>query len=262
MAEEVLFGADALGAMGDGNDGGKFTSLKSGTTLVVKAASMAEDTYVPALMSFFSYGIYNKVKSFVAKNPSVKSKKGYPTDNLTCWDKAWKFHFDQSEKFGDHHSNEAGKYKVKKRFAVAFIDLETGLPIVVDLSNDQATAVYAVLDKYKNKVGKLAFELSKTGSGTKTTVTLTPVIDAEGDLTDKQFKHFKEASHVVDKSIFEGVLYELDDLTMLQKLYWEAGFDVTKIGYEVPERPQTEGEGESEEGSKGPTEVPEDDLPF
>src|SRR5699024_3653226 len=76
------------------------------------------------LMSFDSYGIYKKVNSFVAENPSKKSKAGNPVDNLTPWDKAWKYYADKSEQFGDEASTEAYKYKPKQRFAMGFFDLD------------------------------------------------------------------------------------------------------------------------------------------
>lgn len=224
-------GIDALNALQTegGNEGNtiEFTPFKSGTTFVVKVLGTAD------LIQFWSYGIYKKINSFVAKNPSKKSAKGYPVENLTPWDKAWKYHRDRSKEFGDYHSQEASKYRPKERYAMGFFDLTTGEPIIVDLSRNQAQAVYGTIKKFEKKLDRLAFELSKTGSGTNTTVSLTPIIDMEEDLTPEQRKNFENAPEKFDMSLFEGVLYEADEEEQV-KLLAQAGFDVTLIGYEPP----------------------------
>src|SRR5690606_36999237 len=150
---DVLSGVDALDALQEDNSGSdnEFSSFKSGTTYIVKVLGTAD------LISFYSYGIYKRVNSFVAKNPSKKSKKGYPVANLTPWDKAWKYHADRSEKFGDEHSQEAQKYRARQRFARGFFDLDAGEPIIVDLSKNQAQAVHSVIQKYKDRLNQFAF---------------------------------------------------------------------------------------------------------
>lgn len=222
-------GADALNALNQSNDSGssmEFTPFKSGTTYIVKVLGTAD------LISFYSYGIFKKVNSFVAKNPSVKSAKGYPVDNLTPFDKAWKYHADKSEKFNDSHSQEANKYRVKQRFALGFYNLDTGEPIIVDLSKKQAKVVHDTIMKYKERLDQFAFELSKTGSGTSAVVSLSliPLLD---DLTDEQRKNFENAPKEFDMTLFDGILYEMDDDEQIEKLH-EVGFDVTLIGFEPP----------------------------
>src|SRR5690625_3450902 len=127
----IQTGADALNALNQEDNGGggaEFASFKSGTAYTVKALGTAD------LISFYSYGIFKQVNSFVAKNPSKKSGRGFPVEDLTPWDKAWKYHADLSEEFGDKHSQEAYKYRARQRFALGFIDLDTGDPIIIDLS--------------------------------------------------------------------------------------------------------------------------------
>ena len=229
-------GADALNALNDTNDGSgggmEFAPFKSGTTYIVKVLGTAD------LISFYSYGIYKRVNSFVAKNPSKKSKKGYPVENLTPWDKAWKYHADKSKEWGDKHSQEAQKYRARQRFAMGFFDLDSGEPIIVDLSKNQAQAVHSVIQKYKDRLDQFAFELSKTGSGTNTAVSLTliPLLD---DLTEQQRKNFENAPAEFDMKLFDGILYEMDEDEQIEKLH-EAGFDVTLIGYDVPSPKQDE----------------------
>lgn len=223
------YGMDALNALNDTGTGGtsnEFNSFKTGTTYKVKVVG------TDAIMTFDSYGIYKVVNSFSAKNPSKKSAAGYPVDNYTPWDRAWKFHRDLSEDFSDAHGQEASKYRPKRRFAMGFYDLATGELIVVDLSKNQAQAVHSVIKKYEKKLGKMAFELSKQGSGTSTSVSLTPLIDLDDDLTDEERKHFDKAPAEFDMSRFDGILYEADEDEQI-RLLKQAGFDVTLIGYDA-----------------------------
>lgn len=244
-------GAEALNALNQTDEGGgskaEFAPFKTNTTYTVKVLGTSD------LISFFSYGIFKQVNSFVAKNPSKKSRNGFPVDNLTPWDKAWKYHADLSEKFGDEHSQEAYKYRPRQRFAMGFIDLDTGEPIIVDLSKNQAQAVHGEITKRAERLDQYAFELSKTGQGTSTAVSLSliPVLD---DLTDAQRKNFDEAPAEFDMSLFDGILYEMDDDEQIEKLI-EAGFDVSLIGLEAPKKDV--GVGSGEDGA-----ITDDDLPF
>lgn len=236
-------GADALNALnasdGGGGSNAEFTSFKSGTTYFVKVLGTAD------LISFYAYGIYKQVNSFVAKEPSTKTPNGFPVDNLTAWDKAYLYHKNKSEDFTDTHGQEASKYRAKQRFAMGFYDLDSGEPIIIDVSKNQAQAIHATIKKFENRLGKLAFELSKTGEGTGTTVSLTPVIDMEEDLTDKQRDNFKKAPESFDMTLFDGLLYEIDDDEQVE-LLTQVGFDVKLIGYD--ETPSSE--------------ITEDDMPF
>lgn len=222
-------GADALNDLTSSNEGGsnaEFTSFKTGTSFKVKVLGTAD------LISFHSYGIFKQINSFVAKNPSKKSKNGYPVEDLTPWDKAWKYWKDQSEDFSDKYGQEASKYRCKQRFAMGFFDLTTGEPIIIDVSKPQGQAIHAVIKKYESKLGKLAFELSKQGSGTGTTVSLSPIIDLDEDLTDKERENFAKAPEQFDMKLFDGLLFEVDDDEMV-KLLAQAGFDVSLIGLEA-----------------------------
>ena len=156
-------GADALNALNATNEGGsgskaEFASFKTGTSYKVRVLGTAD------LIRFYSYGIFKKVNSFVAKNPSVKNAKGFPTENLTPWDLAWKHYQDLKFKAQDagnattekEYGELAYQYKVKERYALGFIDLATGEPIIVDLSKKQAQAVHAVIKKNEKKLGKVA----------------------------------------------------------------------------------------------------------
>lgn len=232
-------GADALNALNSTNDGGggnkiEFTSFKSGTSFKVRVLGTAD------LIQFYSYGIFKKVNSFVAKNPSKKNAKGFPVDNLTPWDKAFLYYQDLRKKAldagdqakADEYGNLAYQFRPKERFAFGFINLENSEPIIIDLSKKQAQGIHAVIKKFEKKLNKVAFELAKTGSGQATSVTLTPFIDMDEDLTDKERENFvKWDGKQFDMSLFDGVLYEADEAEQIELLK-KAGFDVSLIGIE------------------------------
>ena len=238
---------DALNATTDGGSGAEFTSFKAGSTFYVKVLGTAN------LISFFSYGIFKQVNSFVAEKPSKKSKAGYPVDNLTIWDRAWLYHKNLSQDFNDHHGQEASKYRAKQRFAMGFFDLTTGAPIIVDVSKAQAQAIHAIITKNEKRLGKFAFELSKNGSGTSTTVSLSPVMDFEDDLTPEQQANFAKAPEEFDMSLFDGLLFEVDEAEQI-KLLTQAGFDVKLIGLS----PATDADDVAETAD----EIDDDSLPF
>lgn len=221
-----LTGIDALNALksgGDNNSNNEFSSFKSGTKYIVKVLGTAD------LMQFDSYGIFKVLNSFVAKNPSKKSANGYPVDDYTPFDLAWKYHKDLSEEWTDEHSQEAGKYRAKQRFAMGFFDLDSGEEIVIDVSKKQAQALHGAIMKNEKRIDTFAFELAKEGSGTDTVVSLMPMLD---DLTGEQQNNFDEAPEGFDTARFDGILFEMDDDEQIEKLV-ELGFDVSLIGLEA-----------------------------
>jgi hypothetical protein len=240
------------------NDFAKFTS---GTTLKVKL------TGVENVMRYYGYGIFKRVNTFIAKDPSDRNEKGYVTGNPTPWDKAAQYYYDKANKLLEGIEDddeikvikdskeykeltaEGYKYAGKKRFAVGFIDLETGKPIIVDFTGKQFDDVIkGKLIKYDSKKDKIAFELSKTGERNNAKVTLEPVVDMDDDLTDKERENFEKAiGKEFDKKLFEGLLYEADEKEQIENLI-KAGFDVSLIGYD----------GGGEVGNNGE----EEELPF
>jgi len=249
----IQTGADALDVLNQSDEGGnsqEFAKFSSGTSYTVKVLGTAD------LISFFSYGIYRQVNSFVAENPSKKSRRGFPIENLTPFDKAWKYHADKSKEFGDKHSQEAYKYRARQRFAMGFIDLDSGEPIIVDLSKNQAQAIHGVIKRSEKRLDRMAFELRKDGQGTSTTVSLTPLFVE--DLDEKQAKNFDEAPEEFDMALFDGILYEMDEEEQIEKLI-EVGFDVNLIGLEPPKK---EGDQRQGPGSGPDGEILDEDLPF
>lgn len=258
---EILSGADALNALNDdGQSGGgkDWSKFNVGSKYVVKIISPND------FFAFFSYGIYSKggggVKSFVAKNPSKKSAKGYPINNLTPWDKAWKYHADLSKEFGDKHSQEAYKYKPELRYAVGFFDLDSGERIVIDVSKKQFATLREAILKQEKKLHKYAFEVEKGNGGS---VSLTPLPDLEDDLTDEQRANFDKAPEEFKIEDFHGILFERDEEAMLEALQ-SVGFDVTLIGYEPKQKSDNGGDEDEVEAldNGSPIDVTDDMLPF
>lgn len=245
---------DSLTQENDGGNSAEITPLKSGSTLKVAAKSASD------IASYYGYSIFKKVYTFVPKNPSVRNAKGFVESNPTPWDQASQYYFDLAQKADDKKSEELkaeGRlYKGKQRFLLGFHNLETGEDIVVDLTKVQAQGVYATIKKYEKKIGKLAFELSKTGESTSTTVSLSPIIDMDEDLTEQERKNFEAAvGKEFNGELFDNVLYEADEAEQVELLK-QAGFDVALIGYSAEA-----GENGAQE-EVGSTKVDSSDLPF
>jgi hypothetical protein len=230
---EILSGDAALAAMNDDGQGGgndkDFSKFNVGTKYTVKVLGTND------FFAFYSYGIFRKggggVHSFIAKNPSKKSAKGYPVENLTPWDKAWKHHADQSEEFGDHHSQEAYKYKPELRYALGFFDLDSGQRIVIDVSKKQAKTLRDAIVEFADDLGETAFKVSKATGGA---VALTPVLSTK-KLTDEQRENFDNAPSEFKIEDFHGILFEMEDAEQIEKLVGQ-GFDVSQIGLEAPKQ--------------------------
>lgn len=243
-------GADALDAL-EQEQGSEmeFYSLKSGNSVKVRALGLRD------LIRFRSYGIFKtksggRINSFVAENPSTYNDKGFPKSDLTPWDKAFdhfsKLAFDEENDKVKKELREQGRdFLGKDRFALGFIDLSTGMPIIIDFSKNQARAVHSVIKKNEKKLDKKAFEIEKTGKG-KDTVVLASPLDLD-DLTEKEAKNFaKFDGEEFDMNLFEGLLYVADEKEQVE-LLTEAGFDISLIGYTAEEPDSAENEGKDGE---------------
>jgi hypothetical protein len=207
-------------------------SFKSGTTLKVRVKS-AEDS-----VEYFGYSIFEKVDTFVPKNPAQRNEKGYVTGNPTAWDKASEYCYAESKRFKDAGDEaEAKKWRDmaynlqgKPRYLIAFGNLADGKDIVLDFSKKQAAGVLAAIAKYAKKLDKLAFEISKSGSSTNTVVSFTPVLDMDEDLTPEERANFEKCgANPFDFALFETCLYVADEAEQTKNLVI-AGFDIGKIG--------------------------------
>lgn len=246
-------GADALAALNATNEGGggssaEFAPFKSGTTYKVRVMTPND------LIAYYGYSIFKVVNTFVAQKPSKLNGRGFPEKDLTLWDKAAQYYNElafkaQADDEKEALRKQAGLYRGSTRFVFGFIDLDTGLPIYIDLSKKQALAVHAVITKNAAKLGKKAFELEKTGQSTSTQVMLSP-LDLD-ELNDKQAANFDKVADFASFN-FDGLLYESDEAQQAEDLR-KAGFDLSLIGY---------GNAPSNETTTQSSEESTEDFPF
>ncbi|QIG62572.1 hypothetical protein [Sporosarcina phage Lietuvens] len=263
-------GEDAFNAPtsnGGGSDA-EWSKLNSGTSFKVRVFK----NYTQAVMKFRNYGIYKVVNSFSASNPSIKDGNGYATDNLTPWDKASDYYAkllfkakDDGDKAAEEkYKKEAGKYREKERYGVAFIDIDTGSPVHFDISPNQWEVIRTQLRKFAANVSVIPFEIGKTGAGTKTVLHFSPIMTQLEPLTDKQQANFDKTADVeFDPSVFADFMYEIDEGEQL-KLLVQAGFDLKLIGMKAPEADSTDTTQRADPFAPGggPIDVSDDDLPF
>lgn len=249
---QFKFGMDAIeetNASGGGNSGGgEFAKLPSGSTLKVKLTGLDN------VMRYFGYGVYKRVNTFIAEKPSIRNAKGFVDSNHTPWDLASKHYYDKAFKLiegidddervkeikaGKEYKDVSGegyKYSGKRRYAIGLIDIEVGKEVVLDFTAKQFDEVLKpALIKYDAKKDKIAFEISKSGSGKNTVVSITPVVDMddEEDISAKERANFdKFIGKEFNKANFDGILFEADEKTQVENLV-AAGFDISLIGYSI-----------------------------
>lgn len=191
-------------------------SLKSGTTLKVRIPSVHESAEV------YMHSVYKVFYSTPCTPGDLYCKA---VDLLYQDAKAAK-----SEDEAEEIRQQAYQIKGKPRYLFGFFNLENGEPVIIDLSKKQAQVIYAAANKYEKKLDKLAFEISKTGTGTGTTVSIAPVIDMDDDLTDTERKNFDAtAGKEIDEEIYENCLYVKGEAEQIEDLT-KFGFDVSRLG--------------------------------
>lgn len=250
----ILTGADALNALDGGNEENapknEFTRLKSGGKFIVKVPGFH-------VISAYVYGNFEKpsIYSFIAENESKRTDRGFPIENLTPFDKAFKYYKDQSGDWLDEMSAKANVYKADQKFTFGFYDLDSGEPIMVEFTKNQAQVIRDAIVKNEKYLSKFAFELTKTGTGRNTAVglTLIPMLD---ELTDKQRENFDKVGDDFDSKNFEGLYYVMSDEEQIEKLD-EVGFDISAVGLSLPNK-----EGVGDDVMEGIGDITDDDMPF
>jgi hypothetical protein len=188
--------------------------FKSGTTLTVRFCG-AED-YV----RYDAVSIFGKITTT-------------PVLDGNLYDKATKVLYDDANAETDEKKSEeirqlASQLRPKQRYLIAFIDLSTGQPAVVDVTKNQAKIIIEAIKKYGKKLSTLPFELSKNGQGQSTTLSVSPVVDID-DMTKDERKHWKNSEEAVIADEIFDLLYvksEAEQIEDLQKI----GFDLSRIG--------------------------------
>lgn len=114
-----------------------------------------------------------------------------------------------------------------KRFMFAFGDINSGKMKVLDVSRNQAKKLIYQIDEYSEKIkeGEVAFNLTRTGSGTSTIYVLNMI--APKEMKDLQSKLDVFNGVVVDVDFFESRLVAKDKTYMLNLLE-DAGFPIDK----------------------------------
>ena len=131
----------------------------------------------------------------------------------------------------DEIRDQAYQLKPKPRYLFGFVNLEDGKPLIIDVAKNEAQVLIAAIEKYAKNIDKRAFELAKDGSGQSTTVSLSPVLDMDEDLTDAERKNFEAAAKLtISDELFESVLYVKTEEEQAADLV-AFGFDPARIGY-------------------------------
>lgn len=217
-------------------------TLKSGNALKVRIPG--DDVYV-------TYGAHSVFKVFYT-TPCVKPA-GQPCAYCKASEQLYKEAFASkeagNEKQYEEKKDQAYQLKAKDRVMFGFFNLEDGEPIVVDFTSKQAKGLITAIEKNAKHLGKFAFELSKHGSSTDTTVSLTVILD-EDDLSDTEKKNFEaSADKKFDDELFEKVLSLRE--------YTDQVEDLKKFGFYFEDTSQLPSD------PSAPPEIPDDsELPF
>ena len=206
-------------------EGGKdyskaLVKFKSGTTYIVR---------VPSLSDFVEYFNHSVFKVFYSTPCTRANGKEDLFDKAVAllYDDAKKAKDAGKEKEAEELRNQAYQLKAKPKYLFGFFDLETGEPIIIDLSKKQAQVVITAVDKFAKRVGSLAFEISKTGTGTSTAVSFIPLLD---DMTATQQKNFDAtAGKEFPEELYGKVLYVKNEEEQAKDLI-AFGFDVGRLG--------------------------------
>lgn len=156
------------------------------------------------------------------------------------------------------HKEGGAKFKdlfTRKRYAIAFGSLESGDLVFFDASRNQAKALIATIEEYKEDLDDYAFTISRTGKGTSTAYSLNPVLKMAAE-EKKVFDKLADTEVTMD--FFENVLQPNDDDFVI-KLLTEIDPSVIKL---FPEADLSAFEDDFTEVSEETTVVGDDDLPF
>lgn len=190
-------------------------SFKSGKTYRVK---------IPTNKAFGNYDSHSAYGSFYTTVCTGR-------DDLYC--QASSYYYKEAKNESDEKKSEELKkkgyaLKVKERALFGFFDLESGKEFIVDVSKKQGQTLSSAIKKYLKNADQFAFELSKSGSGTSTTVQLLPVMD-DDDLTKQEKKHLSDLSgKAFDTELFGKVFTSRTKEEQIEDLE-KFGFDLSVI---------------------------------
>ena len=214
----------------------QLAKIKSGESILVKLAS--DDDYV----LYFAHSAFGSFKTTLCHDKAGKGKDLYcKASDLLYKDyfkkvdelKAQGMSDKEAKKAAEDIRQQAYTLKAKGRYLMAFFSVDTGEQILVDVTENQGNGIIDAIDKYASKKDKVAFELSKVGSGTKTAFSLMPVLDMDEDLTDKQRENFESLKgKSIDEDAYEKVFQFRDEAGQIEDLK-EFGFDLSRLGVDA-----------------------------
>lgn len=126
-----------------------------------------------------------------------------------------------NEKGGEDWKN----FYSRERFMFAFAELTSGKVKILEVSKNQAKKLIAQIDEYSEEIeaGEVAFNLTRTGSGTSTGYSLNM-------LTPKKMKAYKEKYDALDGEKVELEFFEerlmAKSPTYMLNLLEDAGFNI------------------------------------
>lgn len=222
-------------------------SLKSGTSVKVRVPS-TED-----VVEVFMHSVYEVFYSTPCVHGDLydKAVQLLRADQKEAQDA-------KDEKLAELIGTHAYALSAKPRYLCGFIDLETGEPIIIDLSKKQVQGIITTIKKYEKKLDVLAFEISKTGTSQSTVVSFNPLMFLDEDLTEKELKNFNEsAGKQIDEEIYANCLYVKDEAEQVEDvLAYESKAKRDKknpIDLKLAERLGLAGKGD--EGEEETTEI-------
>lgn len=151
-----------------------------------------------------------------------------------------------------------------ERYLIGFFSMETGQPAIADVTKAQAELIIGQMKKYKTQAQTFRFELWKTGQKRDTKVGLDPILDPMSEKDQKRFDELKVKAF--DFNLFEECLYIKPEAEQLEDLH-KFGFDLAKIGKELPKKDDKPAEGSEASNDAPPVqdnneEPKKDDLGF
>lgn len=160
------------------------------------------------------------------------------------------------------HKEGGDKFKdmyPRKRYAFVFGSLETGDLVAFDASRNQAKALIATIEEYKENLGENAFTFKRVGQKTSTVYSLSPMLKMDKE-TKEVFDTFEDKE--VEMEYYEKIL-QPNSPDFLVKLLTEIDPGVLDL-FPNANIDQFDGKGNSEESKNEDdvTDISDDDLPF
>ncbi|PEM08521.1 hypothetical protein [Bacillus wiedmannii] len=153
------------------------------------------------------------------------------------------------------------KLYAKKRYLMAFADIDTGEIRVWDATKGQGQSMMDLIDEYAEVIDEVAFTLKRTGTKTETKFNLMPIMKLSAEDKEK-FAAFDGVK--VPEDFFEKVLIPRTEEQMIEALK-AAGFPVDDffgVAEEAPAGTAPETKEDPFENVGQPIEISDDDLPF